>query len=80
MNSKLIFGMKAPETLAGFWTNHFDIITVPNTTKMLEELKISSSQLAAIGENSDLSMGFSSVNNQELLDHLDFLPRIQNRL
>ena len=66
------FWHEGPKDPAGFWTNHFDIITVSNTTKMLEELKISSSQLAAIGENSDLSMGFSSVNNQKLLDHLDF--------
>ncbi len=66
------FWHESPRDPSGFWTNHFDIISVPNTTKMLEELKISSSKLAAIGEKSDLSMGFSSINNQELLDHLDF--------
>jgi Xaa-Pro dipeptidase len=66
------FWHEHPRDPTGFWTNHLDIISVPNTTKMFDELRISSSKLAAIGENSDLSMGFFSINNQILLDHLDF--------
>jgi Xaa-Pro dipeptidase len=66
------FWHENPRNPDGFWTNHFDILSVPNTTKMLDELKISSSKLAVIGENADSSMGFSSINNQALLDHLDF--------
>lgn len=60
------------EPPAGFWTRHFEIRRADGTATLLEELGIPAPGLAAVGEDANESMGFASINDPELLAHLDY--------
>ncbi len=62
--------MPAPEP-EGFWTDRFEIRCVSNGKALLEELD-GVSRLAGIGEGARDEMGFASVNDPNLLTHLDY--------
>ena len=61
-----------PEAPEGFWTQHFEIRPVADTTALLEALGTRLGGLAALGEAADASMGFATVNDPALLGHLDY--------
>ena len=61
-----------PEAPEGFWTQHFEIRPVADTTALLEALGTPLGGLAALGEAADASMGFATVNDPALLGHLDY--------
>ena len=62
----------SPEAPEGFWTEHFEIRCVDSPATLLDELGMPLPRSAALGEDADASMEFASVNEPELLRHLDF--------
>ena len=69
--------MPAPAP-SGFWAEHWEIRCVSNEGALLKELG-GVSRLAAIGEDAPETMGFASVNDPQLLVHLDYYRAYKTR-
>ena len=69
---KIDFWYAPLEIPVNFWTHHFEIRFVESMALLLGELGGPIANLAAIGEDANTSMGFSSINDAKLLAYLDF--------
>ena len=66
------FWHEPPQNAAGYWVEHFDIRQAASAAAVMKELGSVSSGVAVIGEPARHTASFSSVNDQTLLDHLDY--------
>ncbi len=67
------FWHEPPEELAGYWLEHFDIRQAASPAAVIKELGSVGSGVGAIGEPAGHTASFSSVNDETLLSHLDYL-------
>ncbi|MEE8543885.1 MAG: Xaa-Pro dipeptidase, partial [Gammaproteobacteria bacterium] len=67
------FWHEPPEELAGYWLEHFDIRQAASPAAVIKELGSVGSGVGAIGEPAGHTAIFSSVNDETLLSHLDYL-------
>lgn len=66
------FWHEPPRNPAAYWVEHFDIRQAASPAAVMKELGSVGSRVAAIGEPGEHTASFSSLNDETLLDHLDY--------